>query len=567
MKKQTEKYTKIFAILIFIVGLMIRFVRMSSQPLTELEASFAWQAYQAINGGMVGSSGMVAPLSLASISFFLFQPNEFTARFWSVLVGSGVILIPWMWKKELGEKACLIISLGLAIDPLISASTRVLGSPMFAMVAVLSTIGFIKHKQYVLGGIGFALAFLSGDSFWLGIISIGVAWLVARRIPHFFNKKREIITEPDKQQRFGKESLAKLLAGAFVTVLLVGSYFFLNPAGLGSIAAGLVEFLQRITNPSGVSVWQILLALLVYGIFPLVVGVISAWRAFVHEDNLSIILVLWALLSFILVLALPGRQVFDLIWVLIPLYILSGEYLVEVIDWSKERLWLRLAVMLLTLVIFTFVALNIRSFAITVNGKDQLLGLIISLVAGPILLTLSLLLIGIGWDFKQALQGLLYGMLFLGIVLSISSSLSWVLVRSGNKAELWQTSAILDKNQTLIKTVADASGFAYGKPHSAKIVVIGEVNPMLRWTLRMFEQVNIQPFWLDDMQADIIITTQQLGEGIDAEYRGTDISLVYHPEWTGMSAREVFRWSQTRSINFARDKYILWVKTELLPFD
>ncbi len=566
MSSRKKDWTILGALVIFILGFVIRFVRLSDQPLTDLEANLAWQAFQVLQAKLVESPGYVGPVSLASFSFLLTQANAFTARFGSVLLGCGLILLPWLWKKELGEKACLIISLSLAIDPLISASTRVLGSPMFAMAALLLTLGFIKYKKFVLTGIGLALAFLGGSSFWLGIISLGIAWFVKHLVVRSISRTNEVEPVLFLSGALAKPGLWSILGGFLTALMIIGSFFLRYPAGLGSISAGLLVFLQVFVEPSGVGLWQILLALLVYSIFPVVIGGVAIVRTLVKKDPMTIFLATWAILALLLIVLMPGRQVFDLIWVILPLYVLSGRSLAGMLNLKREGIGAKAIILAFCLVIFTFLVLTIRAYALNIFSSDQILTFLISILAGVILLVLGFLLLGIGWGFDHAWQGLLYAALILALILSTSSSLAWVMGRSGKRAELWQISPMLDSMHILENTIAEQSTYAYGKPTTASIVVIANDDPVIRWAVRKFEHVEFQSTYPGEIQADIILTDQTLNASINSDYRVTNISIRNHPQWTLSSPGAIFQWTQSRKISQMPDQYYLWIKTDILPF-
>ena len=564
--KRKNALTILAATIILIFGVLIRFTRLSVQPLTSEEADLAWQAFQVSNANLAESPGFVAQVSLASLTFFLTQANAFTARIGSVLIGCGLILLPWLWKKELGRSACLIISLALAIDPLLSASTRVLGSPMFAMATFLLALGFIKHKQFILAGIALAMAFLGGPSFWLGLTSLGLALLIKYLVERSASLTEDRGSLPSYLPIFEKPGLWSLLGGFLATLVIIGSFFLRYPAGLGSISAALLAFLQVFSNPSGVSFWQILLALLVYSIVPVAIGGVGIVNGIIKKDLTTIFLASWLAVALLLILLMPGRQVFDLIWVILPLYVLSGRVLSEVLDFTKEGVWTRVVIMAFCLVICTFLTMTIRSFALNVYSSDQVLTFALSILVGVILLVLGFLLIGTGWGYKQSWQGLLYALLILAIILSTSGSLSWVGERSGNKAEIWQTSSTLDAMHTLENVISEQSKYAYGKPTAASILVIANDSPAIRWALRKFEYVEFQSRYSGEVQADVILTDQTMNASINSDYRGTNITISNHPQWTLSSGKALFQWTQSRKINQVADQYYLWVKTDILPF-
>ena len=113
-----------------------------------------------------------------------------------------------------------------------------------------------------------------------------------------------------------------LAAGSVILVL--GTLFFLFPEGLGSLTSILPAYLSGWVSLSGITTWRLLAALVIYNPIVLIfsiVAVIQGWR---KKEAASQWLSLWAGTTFVLVFVYPGREVFGLAWLLVPLWGLAA---------------------------------------------------------------------------------------------------------------------------------------------------------------------------------------------------------------------------------------------------
>src|SRR4030065_107789 len=99
------------------------------------------------------STESVLYVILTGAGFRLFGSSNFIARFWPALTGALLIFLPFFFKRELGQKAALILAFGLAIDPGLVAISRLAGSSMMATSFTLLSLGWIWGGYPVLSGI------------------------------------------------------------------------------------------------------------------------------------------------------------------------------------------------------------------------------------------------------------------------------------------------------------------------------------------------------------------------------------------------------------------------------
>jgi len=124
---------------------------------------------------------------------------------------------------------------------------------------------------------------------------------------------------------------------AIGTLVLAGSLFFLSSKGLPAFVTSLGTFLSGWWTLSDVPIWRPLLALPAYEILPLALGIAAAVRAILKQDTLSLRLAIWALVALLLALVYPGKQTGDLVWALLPLWVLAALELGPSFRFCREQ--------------------------------------------------------------------------------------------------------------------------------------------------------------------------------------------------------------------------------------
>jgi hypothetical protein len=563
MKSKIKIHEPLIILFVFLIALLTRFIRLGSTPFTFGEMDLSWQALQVARGESIELGSQIAYIGLTSLGFYLTQANAFMARFWPALIGSLFALVPLLWKEKLGLKVALPLALLLAIDPLQIASSRIINSPLIGMAGLVAGLSFLKIKKPALAGIALAIGLLGGLSFWLGLLPMLIALCLLKVV-----MQGEKLNNEENGLNSGGSTPQKpwwsIIPWFLGTILMIGSCFFLEPSGLGSTFGGLVSFFQRFSISSGVKTWQILLALLTYGFIPLVIGILAGIKAFLKKDRLGIFLLSWSVLSLLTMLIQPGRQVLDLIWAILPLWVLTARFVSSNFEFSVNGLGVRFAVMLFSIVILGFVLINIRSISETDFGQVGMINHLIAIAAGVILLIISILLVGFGWQFEYALSGLFFGLTIFTIITTLALSLPGIMGRSGNKAELWQTDAISSNGDVIVDIISEVSDRMVGEPFEVEVAVAGNGVLIHPWTLRDFRNINYYNNLPGNLMPGFILTNQDLSSKASSTYRGNEYLVVKQPSWDNFRLKEIVSWMITRNVTYDQRNVFLWVRTDLL---
>jgi len=548
-------------IVVFLFGLIIRFINLGSIPFTTAEAMSAYQALQLSRGNLDLPVSQPAYFGLTGLLFMLFEPDGFWARLVPALFGSLFILLPIAFRQQLGNKMALFLSLVIAIDPLHIASSRMIGSQLIGLLGIILFLLMLARQQPVLAGIGITLAVLGGDVLWTVLVSIGLALLFDRLL---LNNRRNFFHESlfanfSVNKRFLVNCLAAFLVGLF----LLSSGFFKYPAGLGNSFVGIQLFIQKFAQPSGVKPWQVLLAMLVYGFIPLTFGIWQGIRSLVKHDQIGSLLFLVALFSLLIIVFQPGRQVLDLVVPISIFWFLAARLLGSRVVDLREISWVKTAVALFSIVILGFLAMNVSSMGNYVFSQPEFVSHLVAFLVGIILLIIVILLVGFGWQFSYALHGLVIGAFIFFVMSTFAMSLPGIMGRSGNKHELWQTSPIISNADAIISPIEEISGRALGEQTEVDIALIGSDQQSLLWTMKKFVDLKNYATLPQALQPSVIISSNDLSGEVSASYRGTETSVYTEPAWGSMGISDVLIWMITRKTPIQAQNLNLWIRSDL----
>jgi 4-amino-4-deoxy-L-arabinose transferase-like glycosyltransferase len=178
---QTLKWEQGLFLMALLLGGILRFIGLDLHPLSDTEARLALQAYALAQGqpvpDLAGQPGYLIPTAVA---FFLFGAREATARFWPALGGLLVIVLPWLLRNRLGRRMAVFLSLGLALDAGLVATSRLAAGDSLAVLGLLGFMTFLWRGEWRLAGVALALGILGGPSFWIGALILLLTWCLWR---------------------------------------------------------------------------------------------------------------------------------------------------------------------------------------------------------------------------------------------------------------------------------------------------------------------------------------------------------------------------------------------------
>lgn len=569
-----------------ILALGLRMYNLGATPLTDAEANWALQGLQLVQRESSGTGLALGPqpgyVVFTGGLFSIFGSPNALARFWPALLGGFLILLPAFFRSDLGRTAALIMAFGLALDPGLVAISRQAGGPMMAVSFGLFALVWWRVQKPVLAGVFGGLALLSGPAILAGalgfVAAFGLVRLFVERTGARDGPAGWEMRDDPASQRAGR--LALFSSGA--AVLLVGTFFLYSPQGLAAWLGTLPAFLGGWVNPSGVPAIQLLAALVVFQPFVIafgLIGAITSWTdssrlffgrsdPFVPHQHTILFLVFWALLSLVLALVYPGRQVSDLAWTLIPLWALAALELARHVPerFSSDEI----SPVSLGQAVLVFLLLSL--FWLTLAGLSRALpGLAapavqIGVLSGIIaLIVLTAALISLGWSWEVSRRGLVWGLTAVAGVYLLAAAWGAAHQRPNQPQELWSRPPAAGEAAMLVTTLQQLSTWQTGLPHKIDLSVAVDT-PSLRWVLRDFPEarfVSVPAF--DELPSVIITRAEAEAPELAAAYRGQDFAWWIYPGWDGALPPDTSRWLTFREAHLQVEQIILWARTDLFP--
>jgi hypothetical protein len=557
--KRNQRTFFIFFFVAFIIALAFRFIHLERPALTDMEARFALEAQAVAEGETPIFSEHIGYVGLTSLSFFIFQAGNFWARLWPALIGSLIVFMPYLFIRWIGRLGAIMLAFILAISPEMVGLSRMIGSPMMALIFLLAAIGFLYHRKPVLLGIAAAMGLMSGPGFWLGGLIFVLSSLI--RYQNIMNSDIFSLNLIEDKRRFGLHT-----GIAFgIIILLIGTCFLLAPAGLTGVFSGLVQWVQGIGQGYSKPYGLLPLTLITYMAPALFFGLWAGIRGVVFRSAKNIFLLTWFLLGLTLILVLPGSQPADLLWVSLPLWTLSARLFADVwhiLHFSKKVVFFTA---ILTIITMAFLALSFRSLVNFSPQDSNWLNALIAVIAGIGLIAAVLLLVRFGWSHEVALSGFMMGVILVMGALLISVSVKSTGINPNPHYAYWYPEQAYHTSEYLRVTLARVIDWNASGGASVEIAVVDSDTPAMRWALRDQSPVDFVPFLPPQSQVGIIISDNQTIPEIANSYRGQDLVTSRVVPWNELTPQQYLRWWITGEVPTLANENIIWVRTNLMP--
>jgi hypothetical protein len=255
----------------------------------------------------------------------------------------------------------------------------------------------------------------------------------------------------------------------------------------------------------------------------------------------------------------PGRQVFDVIWAIVPLWGLAALALSHQIQKSQNQIvsvTLAGAIFML-LVLFWLVSLNL------LPGTPTWL----ILVVVPLLIILTTALVGMGWSWETGQRGLAWGTGAALSVLVLAATFGVSQMRPNSAREFWSPTPATVQAVLLENTLKELAVTQNGREDELDILSLVD-SPSLRWVLRVFQNVKFSTNLNSTIFPTILITTE-----VDQNYpqlfsyRGQDFLWFEYPGWDSALPLAWFDWVTSREAPVVTEWLVVWARSDLFPDD
>ncbi len=576
MQFQSIKHENVWYIIAIILAFALRFTQLGALPLSDTEADWALQAFDLAKGLRPLLGPQPIYILPTSILFFIFGTSNFLARFVPALTGSLLILVPYLFRQRIRPVPSLLLAFFLALDPGLVSLSRQVGSLIPALTFVLLAWAFWWQKRSRAAGVFAGLALLSGPSIWAGLLGLGLAWVWHNAIEKSSAKKGEA-DQGVESIHFEDLKVALMFGGA--TILLGGTMFLLSPNGLSAWLNALPVYLAGWVKPSGVPGRRLLLTLVAYQPMAVIFGLLAIARGWWQRRKRYKRLSLWLLTALLLALLYPARQIGDLAWMLIPLWLLTALELSNHLSTLPEERREVFGVSLLILILLSFswlnyagIALDPQSPIIATSNAIQIGGTVlfenipptryILLIGVFLLLLVSVLMVALGWSARIARLGLVYGLTVSLGIYALGMAISATGLRTLDGWELWWSDKQPLQAELLVETLKDQSEWSTGDVLSQDVTILSLESPAMEWLLRDRNLQTISALNMQEAPA-IVISTNMDGLDLPIAYRGQDFTWRREPFWDLVGTYEWIKWSVFHEMPYDSEMIIVWVRNDL----
>ena len=558
--------------LAFLLALAVRLIALGALPLTDAEAAPALQALRLSQSAHPALDPHPLYILTTSLIFLMYGGGtNFLARLIPALVGSLLVLAPRLLDDRLKPRPSLILAFFLALDPGLVSISRQVTSPILAITFLAFTVGFINKNKLNWAAITAALALLSGPSVWLGLLGIGITYGLSKLLARRSTEETVVEGEPAESRKrvvsspaFGKEFFQPSILLTFaLAFIFAGTLFFIVPGGIGAAFSSIPAFFKTWTTTTApITQGMLIISLFVYQPFALLLAGIAMIRGWMGGLRRIVFLSIWFFVALLLVVLLPGRQMYDLAWVLLPLNAMAALELVRHLSVFPEERREVAGVVLLTTFIWTFIWLGTAGFNwLLVDTPDYRLraGMLIGSI---FLLIVSLVLVAAGWSIRIARLGGVWGMAICLSLLSLGGLFGSIGIRGLSSPEMWWLPNIPTQAQLVRDTVHQVSDLGRGSIYSATVAIIGVNSPALEWAVRE-NPVQVVDTIDPNSAPDFVITSYELDPQLVSAYRGQDFTWRQAPLWNGADALAWLRWVSLRQMPQGQETILLWARTDL----
>ena len=553
--------------LAFLIAIGFRLIALGATPLRDSEATLAMQALNVARGTDPLLGPQPAYILLTSIFFTVIESTNFMARFLPALVGSMLVFAPMFFREQLKPRPAVILAFLIAIDPGLVALSRVASGTILAVTFSIFAAGMWIHRRLIPAGNLAGLALLSGPSLWAGLLAIALTWLFIRGLESRIKREESPISFSSVTSYQLRPALIALL----LTLILVGTLFFIAPNGLSAWLDSIPAYFKGWVAASTMTPARMLFTLLVYeplGIFFTIFSLIRGYRT---GSTRIIRLSIWLAVS--LLLAVFYRQPGELAWAILPLLALTALELSRGLNiFPSERLEVGIVttalLILLTYIWFDISAIGLDPFNQFVTSIP-LLGSVhnprYAILYGAVaILVACIAFVAFGWSGRTAWLGSTWAFIIFFMIYTLAAAWGASGVRNKNGVELWTLDQKPADANLLLATVKNVSEYSLGHDDSQPVTVMGIDSPALEWLLRDHAVKLVSA--LDPQSTPPMIITPPINDlNLPSAYRGEDFTWRQRVQYESMQLPEWWRWLVNRQLPRENEIIVLWARDDLFP--
>jgi hypothetical protein len=377
------------------------------------------------------------------------------------------------------------------------------------------------------------------------------------------------------------------LVGGALTLFVVGTLFMRYPQGLSAMLQAVPDYLSGWVVAAGfwgqVPLAQAAVALPIYQPLALVFGGFILLKKETWQHGTTRMIALLFLLLLTLILFYPARQSGDLVWALLPLWLLAGKgispFIKTVAKENRLVVWGQGGAILVLLafwwsnlvkmtgIYFVNIPVGFRlaDFNTLDLGTKDYIGRMVVVVLVPLVIALLVAIVITNWNKQAGVHSAVWGLSLFGVFYLVLVLFGINDFRPQQANELWNPAVAPGYADDLSHALAELSEPVTGTRHELEVVYQIDMD-LLHWQLREMPNARYAPILsTSDSPAVIINNSFSLDEmGRPVAYRGEKIALQLYRNWGENSLPLDFdRWFIYREAPVDKQWVVLWAREDI----
>ena len=557
--------THLIYIVILIIAIIFRMVNLGEVSLTNEEARSALCALDTNRQGCGDISTLYT--FFTNTIFTIFGDTNFTARIFPAMIGSLIVLLPYLLKPLVERKTGIVLAVCLALDPILIQTSRTAGGPILGIVFILFTLVFLLKQDWRTALMIAAFGLLCGSSFWIGSISLGltygVTWLLTRK--QF--QEEEFLIGFHKKTKNAKQNKNITLALVLLWIAIC-TRLLSNPAALFSPFQSLLTIFPSIDGAANGQVLATdvrMVVFLLYSFFTVVFCIVGIFRGKPEQNRRNLFLILWIIFGLVVFL-IPQFSFQQAAWICIPLWVFAAESMLAVLEktittWKKNYIPILIGLVILVFLFFQILRLH---YLLSV-GLDLTRNM--ALLLAPILLCiLFFLLYGYGWSMHSAVQ-VVSTLFLLCAAFSLLQNASHAADISGTYEYELVRDGPYSKNEDILLTEIES----YRKEKDIQLenvtvaLSLDERTENLEWMLRNYKVDVIDNIvTVPENKYKVYILNTNAQQSFNA-HESKNLFLSSNVAWvqkdfSGFLPDQILEWLLYRTVDVQVSSYTVWFK-------
>ncbi len=432
---------------------------------------------------------------------------------------------------------------------------------MLLLVAWLRYRVDYQRPWGIVAAVALGLGVTSAPLFYSGLLTFVVAWLLHWLVGPVF-----MVGDEELQRGFGRRNWLPMGVAALATAVVVGSFFFLAPAGWGATAEIAADWLMQFGFSGGVvTLVEPILLLIRYEPILVLLSVVAIIWAVWGNRPFGSLLSYWLLAGLVLVLFQNGVTANALVLTL-PAFLLLGRVTDLILNTiSSFWAWIMTGVVLL---FGALVLTNVTRFLrVARNDPNDVSHLYLILIAIVVLSVVAYYIWAV--DDSAVLPGFWLGLMIFLLVYQWGTA--WWLTHGPvqDLREAWVTQATDDDLPVMMDVLRNISRAATNSDNEIDILSTVE-DPVLRWYLRNYEDATFAATLPTATTASVVITPIAEAEPpAGTDYFGSDFGIFQKYEsltpQNASSILDTLRWwlFHEAITPIEEERIILWVRADL----